>query len=53
MRVDVGNVVFVNCTGDVTVVFFYTIFQTTAGFSYKRKFVIFFQAGPFVDYVLL
>ena len=33
----VGNVMFVNCTKDMTIVFFYSIFQTSAGFSYARK----------------
>ena len=28
-----GNAVFVNCTGDLTVVFLYSILQTAAGFS--------------------
>ena len=43
---------FINYTGDMTVVFFYFIFQTSAGFSYARKVAIFFMAGLFVDYVL-
>ena len=30
----VGNAVFVNYTGGMTIVFFYSIFQTFAGFSY-------------------
>ena len=29
----VGNTVLVNCTGDMTIVFFYSIFQTSAGLS--------------------
>ena len=37
----VGNAVFVNCTGYMTTVFFYSIFQTSAEFSYIRKVVIF------------
>ena len=37
-----GNDMFVNCTDDMTIVFFYSIFQTSAGFSYVRKIVIFF-----------
>ena len=37
----VGNAVFINCTDDLTIVFFYSIFQTSAGFSYVRKIAIF------------
>ena len=37
----VGNTVLVNCTVDMTVVFFYSIFQTSAGLSYVGKFAIF------------
>ena len=48
----VRNVVLVNCTGDMTIVFFYSIFQTSAGFSYVRKAAMFFWAGPFEDYVV-
>ena len=48
----VWNAVFVNSTGDMTIVFFYTIFQTPVGFSLVKKVAIFFLAGPFVDYVL-
>ena len=48
----VGNAVFVNCTGDMATVFFNSISQTSAGFSYVTKVVIFILAGPFVDYVL-
>ena len=33
----VGNVVFVNCTGVMTIVFFYCIFQVSAGFSCVSK----------------
>ena len=40
-----------NGTGDMTTVF-YSIFQTSAGFSYVRKAAIFFWAGLIVDYVL-
>ena len=36
----------------MVIVFFYSIFQTFAGFFYVRKVAIFFSAGPFVDYVL-
>ena len=48
----VGNAVFRNCTSDMTVVFFYSIFHLSAGFSCVRKVAIFFWAGPFVGYVL-
>ena len=41
LRVVVGDVVFVNCTGDMTITFFYSIFQTSAGFSYVRKVAVF------------
>ena len=34
----VGNAVHVNCTSDITIVFFYSIFQTSAGISYIRNF---------------
>ena len=30
---------------------FYSVFQTSARFSYTRKVTISFLAGPFVDYV--
>ena len=52
LRVIVGNAMFVNYTGDMTIVFFYTIFNTSAGFTYVRMVAIFFWVGPFVDYVL-
>ena len=48
----VGKVMFVYCTGDMTIVFFYSMFQTSAGFSYMRKVALFFWEGPFIDYVL-
>ena len=32
----VGNSVSVNCTADMTIVFFYSNFQISAGFSYIR-----------------
>ena len=38
----VGNTVFVICIGDVTIVFFYPIFQTPDGFFYVRMVAIFF-----------
>ena len=38
----VGNDVFVNSTAFMTIVFFYSIFQISAGFSYVWKLVIFF-----------
>ena len=47
----IGNAVYINCTGDITITFFYSIFQASVGFSYVGKVVILFQAGPFVDYV--
>ena len=59
---EVGNVgsgvvlrsaVYVNLTGDMTIVFFYSIFQTSAGFSYVRKDAVFFWAGPFIHYCFL
>ena len=37
LEVVVGNAVFVNCTGDITNLFFYSIFQTSDGFFYVRK----------------
>ena len=36
----VGNTVFVNCIGDMAIVFFYCIFQTYVGFFYVRKVAI-------------
>ena len=48
----IENAVFVNCTGNMIIVFFYPIFQTSTGFSCAQKVVIFFWAGPFVDYSL-
>ena len=47
----VGNAVFANCTGDMTIVFFFSIFQTFTGFSYVTKVAIFLLSGPFVDYI--
>ena len=44
-----GNNVFVNCTGDMTIVIFYFISQTSAGLSYVRKVAIFLWTGTFVD----
>ena len=38
----VGNAVFVNCTGDMNIVFCYSIFQTSGGFPYLKKITIFF-----------
>ena len=38
------NVVFVNCTGDMSIMFLYSIFQTSAGISCVRKVAIFFWA---------
>ena len=51
-RVIVGHVVYVNCTGDMIILVFYSVFQASAGFSYVRKVSIFIWAGPLVDYVL-
>ena len=48
----VGNAVFVNWTKAMTIVFFYSIFQTSVGLSGIRKVTIFFYTGPFVYYVL-
>ena len=45
------NAVFVNCNGDMTNLFFYSIFQTSVVFFYVRKVAIFFLVGPFEDYV--
>ena len=45
----VGNVVFVDCNVNMTIVFFCSIFQTSAGFSYVRKVANFFWAEQFVD----
>ena len=39
----VGNSVYVNCTGDRTIVFFYSYFQTSAGFSYVDRLL--FSSG--------
>ena len=38
-----GNAVYVNCTGGMTIVFLYSIFQIYARFSCVRKVTIFFQ----------
>ena len=45
LRVVVGNAVFVNCTGHITIVFFYSIFQTFVGFCYLIKVTDFFWTG--------
>ena len=47
----VGNAVYVNCTGDMTIMIFYSTLQTSAGFPYLRNVAGFFLAGTFVDYV--
>ena len=52
LGVVIGNTVFVNCTGDMTIVFFYSVIRIPAGFSFVRKVTIYFQTGTFVDYVL-
>ena len=49
----VGHTLLVTCTGDVTVVFFNSIIQTSARLSYVGKVTIFFWTGPFVDNVCL
>ena len=51
-RVVVGNTVHVNCTDNMTSVFFFSIFQTSAEFSCERKDTIFIWAVPFADCVL-
>ena len=38
----VRNDVYVNCIGEMTIAFFYPIFQTSAGLYYARKVAIFF-----------
>ena len=38
----VGNAMYVNCTGDMTIVFFHCLFQTSAPFSYVRRVAISF-----------
>ena len=48
----IGNTLFANCTGDMTIVFFYSIFQMSAGFFCVKKVAIFFWAGPSVNYAL-
>ena len=48
----VANAAFVNCSGDMTIVLFYSIFKTSAGYSYVRQFAIFFWPGLFVHYAL-
>ena len=48
----VGNAGFVNCTDDITTVSFYSILQTSAGFSYVKKASVIIYAGLLVDYVL-
>ena len=45
----VGHTLLVSCTGDMTVVFINSIFQTSAGLYYVGKVTNFFWAGPFVD----
>ena len=48
----VGNSVFVNCSSDMAIVFFYSIFQPSARFSHVRKVAVSFLAGPFLDCIL-
>ena len=42
-RVVFRNAVLLNCTCEMTIVFFYYSFQTSPGFSYVRKVAIFFM----------
>ena len=46
----VGNDDYFKCTGEMTTVFLYCIYQTSAGLSYVRKVANFFWTGPFVYY---
>ena len=48
----IGNDVFVNCTGDITIVLFYSIFLNICWIILCEKSYNFLWAGPFVDYVL-
>ena len=48
----VGHTLLVNSTGDVTVVFFDFLLQTSVGLTYVGKVTIFFWPGPFVNTVL-
>ena len=43
----VGNTVLVNCSGDMTVLFFYSIFKTSVVLPYVGKVAIFFSTKPF------
>ena len=52
LGVVVAKAAFVNCSGDMTIVFYSSIFQTYTGFFYVRKVAFSFWAGPLVDYVL-
>ena len=38
----VGHTVLVNCTGDMTAVFFYSILETLTGLTYVGKVAVFF-----------
>ena len=42
LGVVVGNAVYVSCNGHMTIVFFYSIFQTSAGFTCVRKVAVLF-----------
>ena len=53
LGMDVGNTVLADSIGDMTIMFFYSIFQTSVGFSYVGKVEISFWEGPFVDNVFL
>ena len=45
----VGHTVLVNCTVDMTAVFFDSILETLAGLTYVGEGTIFIGTGPFVD----
>ena len=49
----VGNVMFVNCTGDMAIVFFYSYFPNICWILLCRKGCNFLWAGPFVDFVFI
>ena len=51
LEVVVGNAVYVNCTGDMTTVFLYSIFQTAAGFFYVRKAATLCKKGCNLSYL--
>ena len=47
----VRHTVLINCTGDMTAVFFNSILKASAGLSYVGMVTIFFWTGPFVGNV--